>query len=242
MWALRCVHESQMHERNSFVTLTYSEEKLPDDWSVKLRDWQLFRKRLREAIGPFRFFQAAEYGGKTLRPHYHAIIFGEDFSADRVLLSEKEGRRLWTSPLLEAKWGLGHVSVGQVTPESCAYVTKYCVKKQKSARARLERVDPETGECWTVEPEFQTMSRRPGLGARWIERFYSDVYPSDVCISRGRRYRPPRYYDGKVDDQVLAELKAKRRENALERASEATPARLAVRERVAEARLGLLKC
>lgn len=239
MWALRCVHEAQMHERNCFVTLTYSEKKLPEDWSVQLRDWQLFRKRLYDAIGPFRFFQAAEYGGKTLRPHYHAIIFGEDFSADRVLLSEKAGRRLWTSPLLEKKWRMGHVSLGQVTPESCAYVTKYCVKKQRSMRHRLERVDPETGECWSVAPEFQTMSRRPGLGARWIERFYSDVYPSDVCISQGRRYRPPRYYDAKVPVEALASIKLKRREDAVRRAADGTPERLAVRELVAESRLGL---
>lgn len=241
MWALRCVHESKMHERNSFVTLTYSPEKIPGDWSVDLRHWQLFRKRLREAIGPFRFFHAAEYGDKTLRPHYHAIIFGEDFAGDRVLLQERKGRPLWTSPLLEEKWGFGHVSLGEVTPESCAYVTKYCVKKQSSMRTRLDRVDYDTGECWTVRPEYVSMSRRPGLGAGWFQKFAGDVYPADEVVLGGRRCRPPRFYDSKLEASELEAIKERRRDRALARAADGTPERLAVRERVAESRLGVLK-
>lgn len=241
MWALRCVHEAQMHERNCFVTLTYSEKCLPEDHSLDLRDWQLFRKRLREAVGPFRFFQAGEYGSKTYRPHYHAILFGLDFHEDRVLLQVKNGRKLWTSPLLEAKWGKGHVSLGEVTPESCAYVTKYCVKKQRSLHSRLERVDSETGEVWSVRPEFVSMSRRPGLGASWFAQFGGDVFPTDECVSNGRRYRPPRYYDGKLSAEALEAIKAKRRDRAKARAADGTPERLAVRERVAEARLRVLR-
>ena len=39
------------------------------------------------------------------------------------------------------------------------------------------------------------MSRRPGIGHGWYERFASDVYPSDEVIIKGRSMRPPRYYD-----------------------------------------------
>lgn len=251
MWALRCYHESLMHERNSFVTLTYDDEHIPPDHSLVLRHWQLFRKKLYEQIGPFRFFMGAEYGGRTLRPHYHFLLFGEDFSVDRTLLKRTEGRPLWTSPLLERTWGNGNVSLGLVTPETCAYVTKYCVKKQRSLHSRVERVDSETGEVWTVIPEFQTMSRRPGLGARWFERYATDVYPSDQVVMAGRTHRPPRFYDERLRSlppdasgrglgpDMLEELKSKRRAAQALREEEGSPRRLATRERVAEARLGL---
>lgn len=239
-----------MHEANAFVTLTYSPECMPEDWSLKLRDWQLFRKKLREVIGPFRFFHAGEYGGVNQRPHYHAIIFGYDFP-DRVVLEQKGKNRLWTSPELERVWGMGHVSVGQVDHASCAYVTKYCVKKQSSMRFRVDRVDADTGECWQVEREYVTMSRRPGLGSGWFERYSGDVYPSDEVVLSGRRMRPPRFYDDRLASEpdfsgvpgavVLESLKVARRARAIERKEESTPERLAVSERVAEARLGLLK-
>lgn len=230
-----------MHERNSFVTLTYSDEKVPKDFGLDLRDWQLFRKRLREMVGPFRFFCAGEYGGATLRPHYHAILFGLDFEDDRVLLKRTQGRPLWTSPLLEKEWGKGHVSIGEVTPESIGYVTKYCVKKQQALHRRCERVDADTGECWSVRPEFVTMSRRPGLGAKWFEKFAGDVYPSDEVVLSGRRHRPPRFYDLKLEATELERIKSKRRDQAKARLADETPERRAVRERVAVARLGILK-
>jgi len=39
-----------MHKRSCFITLTYSDEKLPEDFSVSLREWQLFAKRLRKKL------------------------------------------------------------------------------------------------------------------------------------------------------------------------------------------------
>ena len=43
----RCGHEQKMHEASCFY-LTYDDEHVPADYSVKLRDWQLFLKRTRK--------------------------------------------------------------------------------------------------------------------------------------------------------------------------------------------------
>lgn len=50
-WATRCVHEAQMHEHSCFVTLTYNDENLPVPPTLRHRDFQLFLKRLRKALG-----------------------------------------------------------------------------------------------------------------------------------------------------------------------------------------------
>lgn len=53
--------EQDRHVCTSFVTLTYDEEHLPPDGSLRKRDLQLYLKRLRRRL-PFRFFAAGEYG------------------------------------------------------------------------------------------------------------------------------------------------------------------------------------
>lgn len=243
-WALRCVHEAQMHERNSFVTLTYSPANLPADGGLHVEDWQKFAKRLRKAIGPFRFFHCGEYGPENLRPHYHALLFGEDFSGDRVLCSSGRGANaLFRSRLLEETWGHGFVTLGAVTFESAAYVARYVMKKATGALAeeRYVRYDSNTGECWEVRPEYVTMSRRPGIGASWFEKFRGDVFPADEVVYGGRRYRPPRYYTSKLPEDVVKALSCERRRKAALRAEDLTPERLRVREQVAEARLSRLE-
>ena len=230
-WALRCVHEALMHRANSFITLTYDPEHLPKDLSVSVEDWQLFAKRLRKT-GKFRFFHCGEYGSENLRPHYHAIIFGRDFSGDRVYYRGRPPRQLFVSPTLSKAWGKGFVSIGDVTYQSAAYVARYALKKRTGdqAEAAYTRVDHETGECWRVKPEYVTMSRRPGIGATWFEKYASDVYPDDVVIHDGKRFRPPRFYDGKIDEDLLLSLKAKRLEAARMRGDELNCERLAQRE------------
>lgn len=238
-WALRCVHEAQLHRENSFVTLTYDGDHLPSDGGLHVSDWQRFAKRLRKVAGPFRFFHCGEYGEKNKRPHYHACIFGLSFGSDRIYVRGEGHNRLYTSGLLSRTWGMGHCSVGELTYESAAYVARYVMKKMTGPEGRVEyeRVDPRTGEVFDVAPPYVTMSRRPGVGALWFDRFKSDVFPSDEVVHLGRRFRPPRFYDGKLPEVELEAVKAKRVARVAARKDELTPERLSVRAECAAARL-----
>lgn len=242
-----------MHSRNAFVTLTYDQEHMPVDGSLDVREWQLFAKRVRKELGPFRFLHCGEYGERTYRPHYHALLFGLDF-ADRVLLREKRGGNLYASPTLERLWGRGQCSFGAVTPQSAAYVARYSVKAESGSRRKEQyrRLDEETGEEWYVRPEYLTMSRRPGLGAGWYAKFKSDVFPDDEVVLDGFKQGVPDFYWRKLeqdDPALFFTLKAARQEYAARdvvaaplgvvraEGSEQSFRRLGVRERVAHARL-----
>lgn len=187
-----------MHSKNCFITLTYDPEHLPYDVSIDITHWQKFAKRLRKALGPFRFFHVGEYGTKTNRPHYHALLFGQDFSADRILRSHIPGKYpVFSSENLDTLWGKGRTEIGTIGFESAAYVTQYSTKKQfgQQSAKDLERHDSITGETWQVMPPYVTMSRRPGIGTSWFLKYGKDVYPSDSVIMNGHHKRPPAFYD-----------------------------------------------
>lgn len=216
-WAIRCVHESQMHEVSSFITPTFDDEHLPVDYSVSKRELQLFNKKLRHAFGPFRFFGCGEYGSKGLRPHYHELLFGLDFP-DKVLYSVSgRGERLYYSEALENVWGKGRCLIGSVTLQSAGYCARYSMKKITGDRAaeHYRRVHPVTGEHVQVRPEFISMSRMPGIGASWFEKFKTDAFPSDFVTVKGRKLPVPDYYLRKLEDVEQAEVKAARRERGL---------------------------
>ena len=66
MWAARIVHESSLYDDqcgNSFITLTYDDDHLPEDEGLRKSDFQKFMKRLRKAMPQkIRFFMCGEYG------------------------------------------------------------------------------------------------------------------------------------------------------------------------------------
>lgn len=158
-------------------------------------------KRLRKRRGPTRFFMCGEYGGQNWRPHFHACLFGVFFE-DREIFSTREGVTLWTSDSLSALWPHGFATFGAVTFESAAYVARYVVKKVNgdASASHYQVCDPDTGELHPVKPEFGQMSRRPGIGQPWFERFYSDVFNFDsVILPGGVKVRPPRYYRDLLD-------------------------------------------
>lgn len=240
-WAVRCMHEAQLHESNVFVTLTYDEQHVPR--SLEYRDFQLFMKKVRRRFGAVRFYMCGEYGERFDRPHFHACLFGL-FLSDLVLFKDSEGVKLYTSKLLDSCWGRGFVTVGDVTFESAAYVARYVMKKVTGGRAEAHysRVDLTTGELFSLVPEFTKMSLKPGIGRRWIEKYVDDVYNYDHVIVRGREAKPPRYYDkylAAVDPLRFESLEPGRIAKAERSASENTPERLAVRRVVTTARLKL---
>ena len=187
-WALRAYHEASLYEANCFLTLTYNPENLPQNGSIDPDAPVLFMKRLRKAFGAnIRSFGCAEYGEKGGRPHYHICVFNFSFK-DKVLWKEHNGQKYYTSEKLSEIWPYGYAVIGDVTFESAAYVARYCMKKingKKAAETYGNKL-PERAVC---------ISRRPGLGRAWFDKFKSDVYPSDTVVVRGREMRPPKYYD-----------------------------------------------
>lgn len=236
-WAIRCVHEAQLHDANCFITLTYNNEHLPADGSLDVAHFQKFMKRFRKKHGTgIRFFHCGEYGSRLGRPHYHAAIFGFDF-ADKVLWKKTDaGSDLYRSADLESLWPFGFSSVGSLTFDSAAYVARYIMKKVTGSAAPDHYGD--------LRPEYVTMSRRPGIASGWFDRFHSDVYPSDEVVHNGKRLKPPRFYDGLfevLDKDSYDVIKAKRKKRALARTGESTSDRLAVREKVKIAQIKSLK-
>ena len=226
-WAIRCVNEAQMHEENCFITLTYSDENLPKNNSLRKEDFQKFIKRLRKYISPLkvRYYACGEYGENLNRPHYHALLFGICFR-DRVWWSTRDEVRYYRSETLESLWPFGFCMLGEVTFESAAYVARYCLKKVKG-----DNKDRHYGK---KEPEFSLMSRRPGIGRTWLEKYKDDVYPHDYMVIRnGVKQKPPRYYDeiNTVDNnKEMCIVRGDRIKKSRRNPEDKTPERLKTRE------------
>ena len=198
-WAVRCVMESKLHDKNSFVTLTYDNEHLPTGNTLVKRDLQLFMKRLRKKFGAgIRFFACGEYGTKYQRPHYHLLLFGFDFP-DKTPWKSSKGAKfghnfdnvVYRSASLEGLWTFGFSTVGSVSYESCSYVSRYILKKQRG-----EKDENSVYRKQNILPEFTLMSRKPGIARSFYDLYGADLYEKDfVQISEKVRACLPRYFD-----------------------------------------------
>lgn len=162
----------------SFVTLTFDEAHYPEQGSVAKRDLQLFNKRARQDLGPFRYLGCAEYGGRTARAHYHEILFGIEFP-DAIPHPTAKGT-VFRHPALEKLWPFGFSTVSRVEPAHINYVAGYLTKKISglaSPRA-LVRFDRDTGESELRHPMFHAMSTGNGgfgLGAAIEDELLDEI-------------------------------------------------------------------
>jgi hypothetical protein len=259
-WAIRCMHEASLHADNSFITLTYAPEHLPENESLCYDHFQRFMKRLRKRVRlPVRFYMCGEYGENFGRPHYHACIFGYGFPDRKLLMRTKNGDNLYTSELLNQLWPYGLSSIGEVNFQSAAYVARYIMKKITGDAAfdHYNKVD-EDGVVTHRVPEFTRMSLKPGIGAGWFDKYHSDVFPHDHVIVKGKEVSVPRYYTDKVkrasfgalppnkvraelDQYDIDEIQYARLLRVRERAESDTPERRVARDEINRAKLNLLK-
>lgn len=179
-WSLRMVHELDSHRHLAlFVTLTYDNDHLPSDGSLKVRDIQLFYKRLRKALGPVKIkhYTCGEYGPRTMRPHYHAIIFGLNMSHAQLVFDA---------------WGKckkpGFKCYQVLNRRMLGYVSGYTAKKLGS----------HFNQKWIKDhgllPPYQQQST--GIGAEWCDanrHIMADGYLTNPIDPRDRVI-PPRYY------------------------------------------------
>lgn len=203
-WADRMILELDHTKKAIFVTLTYDNDHVPisydDDTAEALgmtlnkRDVQLFMKRLRRRFDrELRFYAAGEYGSTTQRPHYHAIIFGlslTDFDDLRPKGLNELGQCYYISDKFAEIWQNGFCLLCDVSYKTCAYVSRYVMKKAFQPMV--------LHDC---EAEFSLMSRRPGIGAYYLQDHpdlfeYSKIYVSNGNESVG--VSVPKYYLGKL--------------------------------------------
>lgn len=181
-WSYRLQQELEVSSSAYFVTLTYADENLRQRGLSK-RDVQLFLKKLRKYESKLekpegkkvsiRYYIVGEYGTRTGRAHYHALIF----NASRETVER-----------LPSIWEKGHVQVGTVGGASIHYVTKY----------HLNRFDNVPVGC---EPSFTLMSRgNGGLGSNYVSK-YRDWHRGLMqfhAVDHGHIRRLPRYYRDKI--------------------------------------------
>lgn len=232
--------ELRLHDRSSFLTLTYDDAHLPKlpngRPTLVLEDVQNFLKSIRQHFSPhpLRYFQCGEYGEKTFRPHHHMILFGEDFCKDREQIEDsRSGFKQFTSPTLTRFWGKGRATISEVSFESAAYVARYCLKKITGKGA--------TFHYQGRKSEFVTMSRRPGIAAGYFDENKHTLYPADFLIPDIGRppSLPPKYFDKlleRVDPTLYEEVKKKRVEGLdFYTDPNSTDMRLETRERLKQA-------
>lgn len=158
-WTHRILLEQRVHDKSSFITLTYDNDHLPAGGTLVPRHAQLWLKRLRKAVAPtaLRFFLVGEYGDESERPHYHAAVFG---------LGPEDAQ------IVEKTWGHGFVYVGDLSPDSAQYVAGYVTKKMTAVD------DPRLNGRY---PEFARMSLRPGIGATAVSPIVDSLTSEHGC-------------------------------------------------------------
>lgn len=152
----RILLEASNHPTTTFVTLTIDDEHLTYQlawdacpvWTVVPKDLQKWMKRVRYEMGPHRFVGIGEYGNKTGRPHYHALLFGMNKAAAE-----------W---VCKKTWHQGITQCDEMTEGRAAYIAGYTTKKMtKREDERLELFQ---------EPEFFRQSLKPPIGVLGLDR------------------------------------------------------------------------
>jgi hypothetical protein len=218
MWSIRAYHESTLHDFNSFLTLTYDDDHLPADGKLQKPDLQNFFKKMRHRY-KFRYIACGEYGENTRRPHYHAIIFGENFNvySQRTDIDQN----MYTNSVVEKLWGNGMVSIAECNMQTIMYTCGYVHKK--------------VGD----DESFQLMSRRPGIGKNWLEKYKTDITMTNgnpMVTIEGREFPvPPRYLDWEEED--MKQVKKARKEFAQAKARNYGPLSIASKEKNHRAKL-----
>ncbi|AXL14507.1 replication initiator protein [Microviridae sp.] len=204
MWALRCMHESNFHDENCFITLTYDDDCLPKDGSLDHSHFQKFMKRLRKRFTDkkIRYFMCGEYGAESLRPHFHALLFGVDFH-DKTEFTSSGNVINYISPTLSDLWPFGFHLIGNLHYGTARYVAKYSLKALGQLGYDYDVLN--------IRPEYLKMST--GIGRSHAIKFSNEIGVHDNLIVNGFKNPVPRYYEDYLDSSHLQHLKDERVKN-----------------------------
>ena len=186
-WAVRCALEAMDHEKNCFVTLTYSPVEY-DNRDVK-QDWKDFIKCLRNKGIKVRYFGCCERGDEQGRQHFHILLFGFMPSDLKRWAKSQSGYYQYTSKFIDSCWQRGLAVVSEFSPYCAQYVSGYVVKKF----------------ALSDKDSFHFQSTKPGIGAGYVLRNMDDIYSNDkLILSFGsHKFSVPRYFDKLAENCAL---------------------------------------
>lgn len=180
-WSFRLLQEGKRATSAVFLTLTYDTQFVPITstgyMTLNKRDLQLFMKRLRKvSVNKLKYYAVGEYGGKTMRPHYHLILFNADVTQ------------------IQPAWQLGQIHYGSVTGASIGYTLKYM---SKPGKVPLHRNDDRARE-------FSLMSK--GIGSNYLTDNMCAWHKADLdnrmyCNIEGKKIAMPRYFKDKIYEE-----------------------------------------
>jgi len=183
------MHEKRLHTNSAFLTLTYSDANLPPGGTLVPEHLTNFLKRLRHEYPgeKVRYFACGEYGTNTARPHYHVLLLNQNF-ADQQLVKSGSKYNLYNSKRLSRLWPFGQHAIGDVTFESAAYTARYCMKKNQNGKTVKDG----------RKPEYIVMSRNPGLGKGYFDKYKDEILSHDSIIVNGHPNALPRFYNNEL--------------------------------------------
>lgn len=199
-------------------------------------------------IPRLKYYYAGEYGEKYGRPHYHACLFGIDFNDKKHIATTRDNFKLYESKRLQELWPHGTCTIGELNWQTAAYTARYIMKKitGKNKNKHYEKIDHDTGEIIPIEPEFNDMSRKPGIGKNHYDQFKNDIYKEKTSHVRvkGKKTKPPRYYDklhARHFPEHIEQIKFERQLNARLHWRNYTTPRLRAQEIITNAAIKTLK-
>lgn len=195
MWSLRLIYELSTTSDASFLTLTYNDVNYPEDGSLNKKDLQNFWKRLRinlqreyhEFAPKIRYYACGEYGSKTQRAHYHAIVFGLDNYNDKHREITAKSWQKCDEWFFDKSRGR-QSAMQEVSPDDINYVTGYVQKKLDGELAEKQYGD-------RLKP-FSVCSQ--GLGLDFCMKNKERLITNGWTYFKGHKVSLPRYFADKL--------------------------------------------
>lgn len=175
-WSFRLEQELKISDSALFITLTYSDEEIiygNNEPTLVKTDIQTYIAKLRRANSvKIKYYAVGEYGTKTERPHYHAIIYNLD---NKTILK------------IEKLWEKGQVHIAPCNIATINYTTKYMITKNIKKSEGKQKA-------------FSLMSKNLGLNylSNNIDKYHVNSESTLVRMQNGNKINMPRYYKDKI--------------------------------------------
>lgn len=191
-WLVRLESEFKYALSVYFVTLTYDDAHMPYKdgmQTLSKRDVQLFMKRLRKLTSGYKlkYYLCSEYGGHTMRPHYHMMLYlygdVKKLPIDAFHMHYDIISKCWENGISDVR-------------DANSATANYCLKDT----LKLEN-DVINGT--TLTKTFRLISK--GLGERDAQEKAKTGYKFTYVVQDGKKIGIPRYQRDKMFELMDAD-------------------------------------